>query len=197
MHHEAKDAHHGGTAVVELNGTLALLGLIAELVPAEVEGAVAEISGELGSAGDVLHDEELEETNKEDELTETGSGDGVGADEGGEAIGVGVEGVAGEVDVSREMEAGAGGDLANEGKHRNAAVLYLDVTKAIEAGLVGVVEKAEGIPVAIVEDVRGTDDIIEARGGSRERCGGLAGLGRGKGGGGASEGGEDSGGLHG
>ena len=50
VHHEAKDAHHGGTAVVELNGTLAELGVLAEGVPAEVEGAIAEISGELSLA---------------------------------------------------------------------------------------------------------------------------------------------------
>ena len=52
VHHEAKDAHHGSTAVVELNGTLAELGLLGEGVPAEVESAVAEISGELSLSGD-------------------------------------------------------------------------------------------------------------------------------------------------
>ena len=52
MDHEAKDAHHGGTAVVELDGTLGKLGLLIEGIPAEVEGAVAEIAGELGLAGD-------------------------------------------------------------------------------------------------------------------------------------------------
>ena len=52
VHHKAKDAHHGSTAVVELNGTLAELGLLGEGVPAEVESAVAEISGELSLSGD-------------------------------------------------------------------------------------------------------------------------------------------------
>ena len=52
VHHKAKDAHHGSTAVVELNGTLAKLGLLGEGVPAEVESAVAEISGELSLSGD-------------------------------------------------------------------------------------------------------------------------------------------------
>jgi len=50
VHHEAKDAHHGGTAVVELDAALGKLGLLVEGVPAEVEGAVAEISGELSLA---------------------------------------------------------------------------------------------------------------------------------------------------
>ena len=56
VHHEAKDAHHGGTAVVELNGTLAELGVLREGIPAEVEGAVAEISGELSLASDCRSD---------------------------------------------------------------------------------------------------------------------------------------------
>jgi hypothetical protein len=50
--HEAKDAHHGGTAVVELNGALGKLGLLVEGVPAKVEGTVAEVTGELGLASD-------------------------------------------------------------------------------------------------------------------------------------------------
>ena len=51
MDHKAKDAHHGGTAVVELDGTLGKLGLLVEGVPAEVKGAVAEVTGEItGSA---------------------------------------------------------------------------------------------------------------------------------------------------
>ena len=56
VHHKAKDTHHGGTAVVELNGTLAELGLLREGVPAEVESAVAEISGELSLASDCRSD---------------------------------------------------------------------------------------------------------------------------------------------
>jgi len=39
--HEAEDAHLGSAAVVEFDGALAELDLRAELVPAEVEGAVA------------------------------------------------------------------------------------------------------------------------------------------------------------
>eukprot|EP00566_Odontella_aurita_P025027 CAMPEP_0113570828 /NCGR_PEP_ID=MMETSP0015_2-20120614/25207_1 /TAXON_ID=2838 /ORGANISM="Odontella" /LENGTH=108 /DNA_ID=CAMNT_0000473695 /DNA_START=245 /DNA_END=569 /DNA_ORIENTATION=+ /assembly_acc=CAM_ASM_000160 len=40
VHHEAEDAHHGGTAVVQLDGALGELGLLIKGVPAEVEGSV-------------------------------------------------------------------------------------------------------------------------------------------------------------
>jgi len=116
--HEAEDAHHGGTAVVELDGALAELGLLIKGVPAEVKGTVAEVTGEftgLGTVGGVLHDEELEEANEGDDLEETGLGDGVGAKDGGDAVGEGVEGVTGVVDVARKVDAVAGDDLAEEG----------------------------------------------------------------------------------
>jgi len=47
VHHQSKNSHHGGTAVVQLNGTLLELGLIIELVPSTLEGSVTKISGEL------------------------------------------------------------------------------------------------------------------------------------------------------
>ena len=72
--HEAKDAHLGGTAVVELDAALLELGLLGEGIPAEVEGAIAEVTGELGGSGDVLHDGELEEANEEDDLDGGASG---------------------------------------------------------------------------------------------------------------------------
>ena len=115
MDHEAKDAHHGGTAVVELDGTLGKLGLLIEGIPAEVEGAVAEIAGELGLAGDILHDKELEDANEGDDLEKALLGDGVGAVDGGKTVGEGIEGVSGLVDAARKVDAVAGDDLAKEG----------------------------------------------------------------------------------
>ena len=115
MDHEAKDAHHGGTAVVELNGALGKLGLLIEGIPAKVEGAVAEVAGELGLASDVLHDTQLKEANEEEDLDETSLGDSVGAEDGGETVGEGVEGVSSLVDGSVEVDAGTGDDLAEEG----------------------------------------------------------------------------------
>ena len=113
--HEAEDAHHGGTAVVELDGALGKLGLLIEGIPAVVEGTVAEITGELSLASDVLHDTELEEANEEEDLDETSLGDGVGAEDGGETVGEGIEGVSSLVDGSVEVDAGTGDDLAEEG----------------------------------------------------------------------------------
>ena len=104
MHHKPKDAHHRGAAVVQLNGTLGELGLLVERVPAEVEGSVAEVSGEVpggGAVGGVLHDAELEGRDEEDDLREAGEGDGVGAVDRRPSVGEGGEGVAGVVDVAR------------------------------------------------------------------------------------------------
>ena len=159
--HEAEDAHHGGTAVVELDGALGELGLLVKGVPAEVEGTVAEVTGEftgLGTVGGVLHDTKLEGADKEDDLGNSGLGDGVGADDGGDAVGVGVEGVASEVDGAVKVDAGAGDDLAEEGKLGDTAVLELDVTKALEAFLVSIVEEAEGIVEA--EGLLGTELLL-------------------------------------
>ena len=51
--HESQDAHLCSTAVVDLDGSLLLLGGLVKLVPAKVEGAIAEITGELGRASEV------------------------------------------------------------------------------------------------------------------------------------------------
>eukprot|EP00566_Odontella_aurita_P036917 CAMPEP_0113574922 /NCGR_PEP_ID=MMETSP0015_2-20120614/27405_1 /TAXON_ID=2838 /ORGANISM="Odontella" /LENGTH=152 /DNA_ID=CAMNT_0000478091 /DNA_START=353 /DNA_END=808 /DNA_ORIENTATION=+ /assembly_acc=CAM_ASM_000160 len=128
VHHEAEDAHHGGAAVVQLNGALGELGLLVKSVPAEVKGSVTEVPGEvsrLGAVGGVLHDEELKEANEGDELEKTGLGDGVVTEDGGEAVGVRFKRVAGVVDVTGEVDAVAGGDLAEEGELTDAAVLHL------------------------------------------------------------------------
>ena len=118
VNHKAEDAHHGGPTIVELDGTLLELPCVGLLVPAKVEGAIAEVAGELprsSSVGGILHDEELEEANEGDDLEETGLGDGAGAKYGGNAVGEGVEGVTAEVDVARKVDAVAGDDLAEEG----------------------------------------------------------------------------------
>eukprot|EP00567_Pseudictyota_dubia_P011800 CAMPEP_0197464986 /NCGR_PEP_ID=MMETSP1175-20131217/64309_1 /TAXON_ID=1003142 /ORGANISM="Triceratium dubium, Strain CCMP147" /LENGTH=395 /DNA_ID=CAMNT_0043000989 /DNA_START=161 /DNA_END=1346 /DNA_ORIENTATION=+ len=188
VHHEAKDAHHGSTAVVKLDAALADLFGLAEGVPAEVNEAIAEVTGEIaggGAVGRVLHDEELEKANEQDDLSEAGLGDGILAEEGGKAIGVGVEGVALEVDASGKVDASPGHDLAEEGKLRDAAVLDLDVPEAVEAGLVGVLEEAKGVVQA--KRGLGADLVLEGREGS----GGLADLGGGEGSGGAGEEGSD------
>jgi len=149
--HKSEDAHHGGTAVVQLDGALGQLGLLVEGVPAEVDGAVAEVTWEIsgcGAIGGVLHHTELEGTNEENNLDKARSGDGIRAVDGGPAVGEGVEGVSRVVDVTREVGAGAGDEVAQEGELGDASVLDLDETEAVELLLVGAIEQAEGIKEA-------------------------------------------------
>ena len=125
--HKSEDTEHGGTAVVQLDGTLGKLGLLIKGIPAEVDVAVAEVSDELVSGSrDIAHEAALKEANEGDDLNEASGRDGVRADESGDTVGERVEGVTGVVDVSAEVESGTGGDLSKEGKHSNAAVLDLD-----------------------------------------------------------------------
>jgi hypothetical protein len=89
--------------------------------------------------------------------------------------------VAAPVDVPGEVEAGAGGDLAEEGKLGDLAVLELDVAEAVEGLLVGPVEEAEGI--VELEGGLGAELALEGR----EGRGGPGGRSRGEGGGGGDE----------
>ena len=139
----------------------------------------------------VLHDTKLKEANEEEDLDKTSLGDGVGAEDGGKTVGEGIEGVFGLVDAARKVDAVAGDDLAEEGKLTDTAVLDLNVTEAVEALLVGILKKAEGIE--------------EAKGGLGAELGleGLEGggggtlLGGGEGGGAGNEGGDGKGLEHG
>ena len=146
--HESEDAHHSGTSVVQLNGTLLELGVLIEGVPAEVDVSVTEVTDEVtgrGAVGRVLHDEKLQQTNEGEDLHAASCGDGIGSEDGGEAVGVGVEGMSGVVDISAEVDSGAGHDLAQEGELTDTAVLDLDESEAVEALLVGVIKESKRI----------------------------------------------------
>ncbi len=184
MDHESEDSHHGGTTVVQLDGTLGQLGLLVEGVPAEVDRAVAEVADEFVLASGVLHDSELEESNEGEDLGKAGRGDGIRAEGGGNAVGVGGEGMSRVVDVAREVDAGAGHDLAKEGELADASVLELDEAEAVESLLVGVIEQAEGIE----EAERGLGSELGLEG--VEGRGGLGRGGGGKGSGRSHKGGE-------
>ncbi len=134
--HKSEDAHHGGAAVVQLDGALGQLGLLIEGVPAEVDGAVSEVTWEIsrgGTIGGVLHHTKLEGTNKENNLGKARSGDGIRPVDGGPAVGEGVEGVSRIINVSREVDAGAGDDVTQEAELGDASVLDLDVAEAVES----------------------------------------------------------------
>ena len=178
MDHKSKNSHHGGTSVVQLNSTLGKLGLLIEGVPSEVKSTVTEITNEVsggGTVGAVLHDTKLKSSNEGNNLSKSGAGDGIGSGDGGPSVGEGVEGVSGVVNVSGKVDAVAGHDLAQEGKLGDTSVLDFDVTKTVEALLVGAIEHAEGVEEA--KRSLGTELVLEGG----EGGGGLAGLGGGEG----------------
>ena len=177
--HDAKDAHHSGTAVVELNIELAglLLGVLD--VSAEVSDAVVTVV--LGGG----HPGELDKGEEGEDLGETGGGDG--ADAVNTVGDVGELEVGGGGKVSVELDVVVVDDGAEDGSHGDAAVLALDGTTTLE-GLGLSLEPAEGIV-----DAEGLGDTeLELRDG--EVGGDTAGLGGGggEGGGGADKGSEGS-----
>ncbi len=189
MNHKAEDSQHGGTSVVELDGTLLQLGLLREGVPSEVNFSVAEISREFTLSGDILHDEQFKESNEGDNLVNSSSGDTIGTD-GSPSVRERVEAVSGLIDGSRKVESGTGDDVSEESQHTNTSVLDLDVSKTIESVLVSVGNQSQRIEKT--KRRLGTKSIFEsAQGGA----GGLL-LSRGESSSGGDEGGKD-GGLHG
>jgi len=184
--HESEGSHHGGTSVVEFNGTLGKLGLLVEVVPSKVEGSVAEVTDELVSgSSNVLHDTELEDANKGNHLGKAKSGDGVGALDGGPSVGEGVETVSGLIDGSGKVDTVSGGDLSEEGKHTYASVLDLDKSEAVELFLVTVFNESQRIEVS--ERLLGTEGVLKGR----QFGGGHALLGGSESSGGGDEGGKD------
>lgn len=185
--HKSQKSHLGGAALVELDGALAELGLLVEGVPAEVKGAVAEVTDEVSSS-DVLHDEKLKEANEGEDLEGTSDRDG-GAS--GPSAGDRGEGGAGEVNVSRKADSGRGGQVSGNSEHADASVLEFDVTKAVELFLVTVRDQSQGIEES--QRSLGTEFVLERH--AEGSGGGL--LGGGGKGGGAGDEGDDNSALHG
>ena len=177
MDHDAEDAHHGGTAVVDLGVELA--GLLLGVLDGIAEPSDAVVTVVLGGG----HPGELDEGEEEEDLKEAGGGDGADAVD---AVGdVGELEVLGGAEVSVELDVVVVDDGAEDGGHGNAAVLALDGTTALEGLGLGV-EPAEGIVDA--EGGGGTDlKLVDG-----ERSGGTAGLGGGEGGSAGEEGGKGS-----
>ena len=184
--HKGKNSHLGGTAVVELNGTLLGLGLLVEGVPAEVDESIAEVTRELSLTGNILHDSKLQESNEEEDLGKSTSRD---LAEGSDTSGDGVEAGSRVVNVSGKTNSGGGNDVSKDSQLGDTAVLELDVTEAVEALLIGIIEHTKRIE----ESKRrlGTEGILEGLEGGLG--GGLGN--RGESGGRGDEGGGD-GSLH-
>ncbi|KAL7441839.1 hypothetical protein ACHAXH_005689 [Discostella pseudostelligera] len=178
MDHQAKNSHHCGTSIVQLNSTLGKLGLLIEGIPSKVKSTITEVTNELSggsTVGTVLHDAKLQGTNEGNNLSKTGAGDGIGSGDGSPSIGEGVEGVAGVVNVARKVDAIAGDNLSQEGKLGDTSVLDLDISETVEALLVGTIEHAKGVEEA--KRSLGTELVLEGG----EGGGGLATLGGGEG----------------
>ena len=158
--HKSENSQLGGTSVVELNGTLGELILSGELVPAEVNVSVTEVTDELVSGSrDILHDSAFKDSNESDELDEASSWDGVRAEESGDTVRVGCEGVTGVVNVTWKVDSGTGDNLSEESKLTDTSVLDLDVTETVETLLVGSGEHTHRVPKS--ERGLGTEGIIE------------------------------------
>ena len=186
VNHKAKNTHHSGTSLVKLNSTLVKLGILIEVVPAEVKGSVTEVTNEVILSGNILHDEKLKESNEENDLKESIGGDGVVSEESSESVGVGVEGISLGVDISGDVESGTGDDVSKEGKLGDTSVLDLNVTETVETGLAGLVKKSEGVEES--KRSLGTELGLEGVQGG----GGLGDGGRREGGGGGDGGGKDN-----
>ena len=135
MDHEGKDAHLGGTAVVELDGKLLVDCLLVPSRCLELSSLDVLLAGSKAT---------LDNGNSED-----GSEDGFrrGISEGcntgldsGEIVARG--------DAGRKAVASRGYQVAKDGKLSDAAVLGLNIAKTIELVLVSVLEKAKRIPKA-------------------------------------------------
>ena len=175
VHHEAEDAHLGGTAVVELDGELLVEGLLVparccdlgllDLILAGSVSTLDEGNGEEG-AEDGLDGEVSEGLEASANLGEVVAG--------GEGLG--------------EAVASGGHEVAEDGKLGDAAVLGLHKAEAVEALLVSVGKETKGIPEA--EGGLGTDLALEAH---LEGRAGASHAGGGEGRGGGEEGGEEGG----
>ena len=137
--HQGKDAHLGGTAVVELDGELLVDGLLVpsgglelSLLDLILAGSVATLDGGNGEEGaeDGLHGK-ISQSGK----TSLHVGEVVaGGEAGGKAV------------------ASGGDKVAKDGKLGNAAVLGLDGAEAVELLLVSIVQEAQRIPEACEEE---------------------------------------------
>ena len=135
VNHQGKDAHLGGTAVVQLDGELLVDGL---LVPS---GGLQLSSLNLVLAGsEATFDGGDGQQGAEDGLHGKVSQSGKATLDGGEVVAGGQAG--------RKTVASGGDKVAEDGKLGDAAVLGLNGTKALKLGLVSIVQKTQRIPKA-------------------------------------------------
>ena len=172
MNHEGEDAHLSSAAVVELDGSLSVDGL---LVPSR---------GSQLSLLDVLLpsvEAELDQADEEEDLNGAEQRNGLkGSKAGLHACEWNTRS-----DVARETDTSGGDEVTEDSKHGDAAVFGLDGAQAVEALLVSVLEEAKRVPEA--KRRLGSDGVLEVH----LQGGGLAAHASGGEGGGADKRGED------
>mmetsp|Transcript_58324 Transcript_58324/g.138798 ORF Transcript_58324/g.138798 Transcript_58324/m.138798 type:complete len:203 (-) Transcript_58324:29-637(-) len=184
--HKTEDSHHGGTSVVELDGTLLHLLFLIEIIPSVIDGSGAEISDEFTGSGVVTHDE-FQNQDEGDKLDLSSLRDGSHGGGSGRDVG---EGCSGEINVTRKTDSGVFDEESNNGKHGNTSVLQLGVSELVETFLGNVVEHTKRIEESkwwlgsklILEGLEGGGGSLlldrgERSGGGNEGCenGGLHG----------------------
>lgn len=142
---ESPDPHHRRPSVVQLDAALVHLGGGAELVPSEVQRAVAVIPDELGgllvepvgvAIADLGHDEERAHLH-EDVHPVLGIEESLpGAETVGDALGAG------------EAYAGGRHEVSDDGEHGDTSVLDLLLAQVVEGGLIALLEESEGVEEA-------------------------------------------------
>lgn len=124
--HESKESQHSGTSFVKFNATFEVLLLLVEGVPSKFKTIVTEITNKfawLSTVGRIQHHEAFKETNEGKHLEKTGIRN---------CLDGGPISSSRKIDLSWKTYSVAGNNLAKEGKHTDAAVLDLDITKMIE-----------------------------------------------------------------
>ena len=186
VNHQSQNTHHGGTALVKFNGSLAEFGGFIESVPAKVKVVVTKIAGEFAT-NKVTHYENFKGTDQGKDLEVSGVRDGFNGSVSTGDIG---ELSSRKVNASRESDSGFGDKVSDNGDHGDTSVLDFGKSEAVEFGLVGIGDKAQRIPEA--QRQHGTKVIFKGLEGAlgRSLLGGDERFGGGK------SKGKDGGGLH-
>ena len=133
MHNQTSDTHHGSTAVVQLDRSLAKLGLLVKLVPSKVQVTVTVVTRELGQSKGVTVDNlgNQRRGNHLDDNDLVRGGERL--ETSGHALGAG------------EADSGGSHKVTDNSKHADAAVLDLNLAEAVETGFIGVLQQSQGI----------------------------------------------------
>lgn len=139
---QCNNAHHGGSALIQFNGTFAQLGLFIILVPSKVEGTIAVISDEFGCRirpfGIPVHNgshRKKEEHLKCDELSIFRGQKGRNRRQ-----------TIGNIFGTGESNTGRRYQVSGHRQHGNTSVRNFTFTKQVEFGLIAIRNNAQGIP---------------------------------------------------